>query len=95
MESVFGDSTHQKANANKNKHKDVEVEIAKKVYEDELLKEINEDRIKHGKKPIKEVEKTEVMFSEETGELIENKETKHIKESKTDPESGECVKNFV
>lgn len=28
------------------------------------------------------------MFSEETGEVIENVETKHIKESKTDPESG-------
>lgn len=49
-ETVFGDGTHQKANANKNKHQDVEVEIAKKVYEDKLLEEINEDRIKHGKK---------------------------------------------
>lgn len=29
-ETVFGDDTHQKANANKNKHQDVEVEIAKK-----------------------------------------------------------------
>ena len=41
-----------KTNANKNKHKDVEVEIVKKVYEDELLEEINEDRIKHGKKKL-------------------------------------------
>ncbi len=30
METVFGDGTHQKANANKNKHKDIEVEIVKK-----------------------------------------------------------------
>ena len=75
METVFGDGTHQKANANKNKHNDVEVEIAKKVYEDAILKEINEDRIKHGKHPIGNIEKTEVMFDEETGELIENKET--------------------
>ena len=29
METVFGDGTHQKANANKNKYKDVEVEIVK------------------------------------------------------------------
>ena len=43
METVFGDSTHQKANANKNKHKDVEVEIVKKVYEDKMLEEINEE----------------------------------------------------
>ena len=28
-------------------------EILKKVYEDKLLEEINEDREKHGKKPIK------------------------------------------
>ena len=88
METVFGDGTHQKANANKNKYRDVEVEIVKKVYEEELLKEINEDRIKHGKKPIKEMKKKETMFSEEAGQVIENIETKHIKESKTDPESG-------
>ena len=88
METVFGDGTHQKANANKNKHKDVEVEIVKKAYEEAMLKEINEDRIKHGKKPLKDIEKTEVMFDEETGELIENVEKKHIKESLTDPESG-------
>ena len=88
METVFGDGTHQKANANKNKHKDVEVEIVKKVYEDAMLKEINEDRIKHGKKPLKSIEKAEIMFDEETGEIIENVETKHMKESLTDPESG-------
>lgn len=88
METVFGDSTHQKANANKNKHKDVEVEIVKKVYEDSMLKEINEDRIEHGKKPLKDIAKTEIMFDEEAGEIIENIETKHIKESLTDPESG-------
>ena len=88
METVFGDGTHQKANANKNKYKDVEVEIVKKVYEDAMLQEINEDRITHGKKPLKEIEKVEIMFDEETGEIKENINTKHIKESKTDPESG-------
>lgn len=88
METVFGDGTHQKANANKNKHKDVEVEIVKKVYEDAMLEEINKDRMEHGKKPLKNIQKTEVMFDEETGEVIENIETKHIKESLTDPESG-------
>ena len=88
METVFGDGTHQKANANKNKYKDVEVEIVKKVYEDAMLEEINEDRRKHGKKPLKDVQKTEIMFDEKTGEVIENIEMKHIKESLTDPESG-------
>lgn len=88
METVFGDGTHQKANANKNKHEDEEIEIIKKVYEDAMLEEINEDRIKHGKKALKNIEKTEVMFDEETGEIIENVNTKHIKKSLTDPESG-------
>ena len=88
METVFGDGTHQKANANKNKSRDVEVEIVKKVYEDKMLEEINDDRIKHGKKPLKDISKTEIMFDEKTGEVIENKATKHIKESLTDPESG-------
>ena len=88
VETVFGDSTHQKANANKNKNEDVEVEIVKKVYEEELLNEINEDRKKHGKSPIKEIAKKEIMFDEETGEEKENVETKHIKQSTTDPESG-------
>ena len=88
METVFGDSTHQKANANRNKHKNVEVEIVKKVYEGQMLEEINEDRIKRGKKPIESLVKKEVMFDEETGELVAKVETKNIKESKTDPESG-------
>ncbi len=88
METVFGDSTHQKANANKNKSKDVEVEIVKKVYTDKMLEEINEDRIKHGKNPFEDLENKEIMFDEETGKVIENVNTKHIKESTTDPESG-------
>lgn len=88
METVFGDSTHQKANANKNKYKDAEVEITKKVYDDAMLKEINEDRMKHGKKPFESLTKKEIMFNEETGEVIENIETKHIKVSTTDSESG-------
>ena len=79
METVFGDGTHQKANANKNKYKDVEVEIVKKVYEEEMLKEINEDRIKHGKKPLENIEKTEIMYDGEMGEIKENINTKHIK----------------
>ena len=42
--TVFGDSTHQKANANKRKSVKKEVEILKKKYEDDLLVEINEDK---------------------------------------------------
>ena len=88
VSTVFGDSTHQKANANKNKYEDVEVEIVKKAYEDAMLEEINIDRENHGKKPLKNTGKREIMFDEETGEVREDVNKKHIKQSKTDPESG-------
>ena len=88
METVYGDSTHQKANANKNKYTDEEVEIMKKIYENDLLDEINRDREEHGKKPIKKNEKEELNFDEETGKLKRDIQTKHIKISKTDSESG-------
>ena len=65
-----------------------------------MLKEINEDRINHGKTPLKDIKKTEIMFDEKTGEVIENANTKHIKESLTDKESesfhkGEKEKCFA
>lgn len=88
LETVYGDSTHQKANANKNKYTDEEVEIVKRVYDDELLKEINEDRIAHGKKPLKETKAEELNYDEETGSLKKDLVSKHIKVSKTDRESG-------
>ena len=62
METVYGDSTHQKANANKNKYTDEEVEIMKKIYENDLLDEINRDREEHGKKPIKKKRKRRIKF---------------------------------
>ena len=39
--AVFGDGTHRKANANVKKSTDKEVEIIAKVYEKELIEEIN------------------------------------------------------
>lgn len=90
LTTLFGDSTHQKASANKNKYEDVEVDTVRKVYEKELLEEINEDRKLHGKKPLKNTADIEYQFDEKTGEEIEVevKEKRHIKQSKTDPESG-------
>ncbi len=82
METVYGDSTHQKANANKNKYTDEEVEIMKKIYENDLLDEINRDREEHGKKPIKKNEKEELNFDEETGKLKRDIQTKHMKKLK-------------
>lgn len=60
-ESVFIDGTHIKANANKKK---VEIEYVKKEarnYEEQLRKEINIDRLSHGKKELKESNKQETV----------------------------------
>lgn len=86
--TIFGDGTHRKANANTRKATDKEVEIVTKIYEKELLEEINKERIENGKKPFETLDKKEYVFDEESGEEIESKKTKHIKESTTDPECG-------
>lgn len=86
--TIFGDGTHRKANANTRKATDKEVEIVTKIYEKELLEEINKERIENGKKPFETLDKKEYVFDEESGEEIELKKTKHIKESTTDPECG-------
>lgn len=86
--TVFGDSTHQKANANKRKRIKKEVEILKKKYEDDLLEEINRDRECIGKETYDSMNRTESVFDEETGEEIQVTAKKIISESTTDPESG-------
>ena len=89
FDTAFGDGTHMKASANKRKHTREVVEITKKVFEDDLLKEINEDRIAHGKKKeFTHLSRIEYDFDEETGEQIERVKQKEIKQSLTDPESG-------
>ena len=71
-DEFFMDSTHRKANANKNKYEDKIVKEIKKRRLD-LEEEINEERKRIGKK--------EFEYKNES-------EEKHIKESKTDKESG-------
>ena len=71
-DEYFMDSTHRKANANKNKYEDEIVKQVKKRKLD-LEEEINEERKRIGEKPFK--------YKDEY-------EEKHIKVSKTDPESG-------
>lgn len=72
MESVFGDSTHQKANANINKYNDVEVELTKKKFEDDLLEEINKDRNKHGKKKLYLMKKQEKKKKSQRQNILNN-----------------------
>lgn len=81
---LYTDSTHLKANANKNKYVNVTVEVTPKAYLKELDKAVAEDRKKHGKKPLKKKDDDGSSGGSDTGE----RETKEIKQSKTDPESG-------
>ena len=73
-EAVFIDGTHIKANANINKVVKKAIPEAARVYGEQLLEEINQDRENHGKKPF-------------DGDGKPPKE-KTITESKTDPECG-------
>lgn len=50
--TLYTDSTHLKANANKNKHINVKVQTERQAYLGELDHAIEEDRLKHGKKPL-------------------------------------------
>ena len=77
---VFIDSTHVKACANKRKFEKKMVRKETRAYEAKLQEELNLDRIDHGKKPF-------------PPEKFEKEETKEIKESTTDPESGYYVKD--
>ena len=70
--TFYTDSTHKKASANKNKYEDEIVQEVKKRRK-WLEEEINEEREKQGRKPF---------------EYKDEIEEKHIKVSKTDPESG-------
>jgi len=76
---LITDSTHLKANANKRKHQVQVVEQSPKSYIEELNAAIEEDRKINEKKPLKKRE--------------EVSETKEIKVSTTDPESGYMVRD--
>lgn len=84
----YGDSTHQKACANKRKSEKKEAEITRKKYEEDLLREINEDRKSHNKKCIDHLGTEEYDFDEVTGEQIIVSKKKQIKASLTDPDAG-------
>lgn len=71
---LYTDSTHIKSNANNKKFRNIEVPTTPQDYVDELNEAVNQDRIEHDKKPLPKAEVKE--------------ETKTIKESTTDPDSG-------
>ena len=79
-EVVFVDGTHIKANANLKKHVTKSIPKAAKVYQEQLLKEVNADRAAHGKKPLDK--------DDDNDDSPKSPEEKTIIESTTDPESG-------
>lgn len=88
-DTMFVDATHVKAAANRKKAK--KILVAKKTakyYEEQLRKEINEDREAHGKKPF--VDKSDDEGDDGNSSTGGNAETpmKEQKQSTTDPESG-------
>lgn len=78
--TLYTDSTHLKANANKNKHIRTEAQQERQAYMDDLDKAVEEDRLAHGKKPLAPPSKAQP-------------ETRTIKKSLTDPDSGYMVRD--
>ena len=72
-EAVFVDGTHIKANANIKKVVKKAVPQAARIYGEQLMEEINQDREEHGKRPF---------------DGPKESEEKTVNESTTDPESG-------
>jgi len=91
---IFVDATQTKANANKKKTIKILAEAQALHYEAELFKEINEDRVKHGKKPLAggyddadEEDENDDDDGDRGGKCC-GKEKKEIDQSTTDPEAG-------
>jgi transposase len=76
---LYTDSTHLKANANKNKFDIAEVRVKAAEYLEALDAAITEDRREHGKRPLKP--------------SAPEPETKQIKVSRTDADSGYMVRD--
>lgn len=75
-EILYTDSTHLKANADKNKHRAGLAEASARAYFEDLDQAVDEDREKHGKKPL------------DRSGPPSPPEKRTIKCSTTDPESG-------
>lgn len=84
---VFVDATHVKARANNKKMQKRIAHQEALFYEELLKKEINEDRERHGKKPLKEKEEDNDDDNTPSG-VSDTSEKKTIKISTSDPESG-------
>lgn len=87
---VFIDATHVKACANGKKYTNQTVREEALFYEKQLNEEISNDRMAHGKKPLKEKDdgnNNDDDIDNDSGESIGG-ETREEKQSTSDPESG-------
>src|SRR5271155_4317275 len=80
---LYTDSTHLKANANKNKYDLAEVRVKPQEYLAALDQAVTEDRAAHGKAPLKD----------KPAEPESEVETRQIKVSRTDKDSGYMVRD--
>ena len=91
-DTMYVDATHVKAAANRKKAKKILVaKRSAKYYEDQLRKEIDEDREIHGKKPLKDKDDDD---NNDPSGGIPGTPMKEQKQSTTDPESGWFHKGF-
>ena len=79
---VFVDATHIKARANNKKYQKHKAQEEALFFEDMLKKEINLDRVEHGKKPLKDKDDDNNPPASGGGK------EKEIKQSTSDPDSG-------
>ena len=78
--ALYTDSPHLKANANKNKFEPIQVQQSTADYLAELDKAVDAERAERGKKPLKRDDD-------------DTPETRTIKQSTTDPDSGYMVRD--
>ncbi len=82
--TLFIDATHIKAAANNKKYINREAKRAAKFYERSLQEEIEKDRKEHDKKPLKDKDDSDPPGGAGSG----GGDSRTVKESTTDPESG-------
>ena len=80
--AIFIDGTHIKASANKKKYQKEQVKKAAKIYDEQLRQEVNAERERLGKKPIKDDDDDEGQGGGTTEKAV----------STTDPDAGLFVK---
>ncbi len=85
--AIFIDATHIKASANNKKYVNELVKIEAKHYQKELNEEIQLDRQKHGKKPLKDIDNDNTQDNTPPSGGSSS-DVKNIKKSTTDPECG-------